>query len=197
MRQTKLTITLLFLVLTVRAWAQNAVAIYQTDGNVTKFAFTEKPVVTYSNNELVLTTSSTSVQYPIYLLKKLAFEIEWDVETAIEEVKAAMQGMLSPEIKEEVTATLEVLQTFHISKVGTIAGCVVREGKIKRSNKVRVIRDGIVIFTGDLASLKHGKDDVKEMGVNQECGVSIRSYNDLVEGDLLESFEQIEVAKTL
>lgn len=89
MRQTKLTITLLFLVLTVRAWAQNAVAIYQTDGNVTKFAFTEKPVVTYSNNELVLTTSSTSVQYPIYLLKKLAFEIEWDVETAIEEVKAS------------------------------------------------------------------------------------------------------------
>ena len=124
-------------------------------------------------------------------------EINRQVQLAIEEVKSAMEGMLSPEIKENVTATLEVLQTFHISKVGTIAGCVVREGKIKRQNKVRVIRDGIVIFTGDLASLKHGKDDVKEMGVNQECGVSIRSYNDLVEGDLLESFEQVEVAKKL
>ena len=105
--------------------------------------------------------------------------------------------MLSPEIKEEVTATLEVRQTFHISKVGTIAGCVVREGKVRRQNRVRVIRDGIVIFTGDLASLKHGKDDVKEMGVNQECGVSIRSYNDLIEGDMLETFEEIEVAKSL
>ena len=135
--------------------------------------------------------------------RKMAETAEVDVRVynviydAIEEVKSAMEGMLSPEIKENVTATLEVLQTFHISKVGTIAGCVVREGKIKRQNKVRVIRDGIVIFTGDLASLKHGKDDVKEMGVNQECGVSIRSYNDLVEGDLLESFEQVEVAKKL
>ena len=135
--------------------------------------------------------------------RKMAETAEVDVRVynviydAIEEVKSAMEGMLSPEIKENVTATLEVLQTFHISKVGTIAGCVVREGKIKRQNKVRVIRDGIVIFTGDLASLKHGKDDVKEMGVNQECGVSIRSYNDLIEGDLLESFEQVEVAKKL
>ncbi len=135
--------------------------------------------------------------------RKMADTAEVDVRIynviydAIEEVKAAMAGMLSPEIKENVTATLEVLQTFHISKVGTIAGCVVREGKIKRQNKVRVIRDGIVIFTGDLASLKHGKDDVKEMGVNQECGVSIRSYNDLVEGDMIESFEEVEVAKTL
>ena len=116
---------------------------------------------------------------------------------AIEEVKAAMAGMLAPEIKEEVTATLEVLRTFHISKVGTIAGCVVREGKVKRTNRVRVIRDGIVIFTGDLASLKHEKDDVKEMGVNQECGLSVRSYNDLQEGDLLETFETIEVSKEL
>ena len=116
---------------------------------------------------------------------------------AINEVKAAMEGMLAPEVKEEVTATLEVLQTFHISKVGTIAGCVVREGKIKRGNKVRVIRDGIVIKTAELASLKHVKDDIKEAGVNTECGLSLKAYDDLKEGDILEAFEEVEVAKTL
>ena len=116
---------------------------------------------------------------------------------AINEVKDAMAGMLAPEVKEEVTATLEVLQTFHISKVGTIAGCIVREGKIKRGNKVRVIRDGIVIKTTDLASLKHVKDDIKEAGVNTECGLSLKAYDDLQAGDILEAFEEIEVAKTL
>ena len=116
---------------------------------------------------------------------------------AINEVKAAMEGMLAPEVKEEVTATLEVLQTFHISKVGTIAGCIVREGKIKRGNKVRVIRDGIVIKTAELASLKHVKDDIKEAGVNTECGLSLKAYDDIKEGDILESFEEIEVAKSL
>ena len=116
---------------------------------------------------------------------------------AINEVKAAMEGLLAPEVKEEVTATLEVLQTFHISKVGTIAGCIVREGKIKRGNKVRVIRDGIVIKTADLASLKHVKDDIKEAGVNTECGLSLKAYDDLQAGDILEAFEEIEVAKTL
>jgi translation initiation factor IF-2 len=116
---------------------------------------------------------------------------------AINEVKAAMEGLLAPEVKEEVTATLEVLQTFHISKVGTIAGCIVREGKIKRGNKVRVIRDGIVIKTTELASLKHVKDDIKEAGVNTECGLSLKAYDDLKEGDILESFDEIEVAKTL
>ena len=116
---------------------------------------------------------------------------------AINEVKAAMEGLLAPEVKEEITATLEVLQTFHISKVGTIAGCIVREGKIKRGNKVRVIRDGIVIKTAELASLKHVKDDIKEAGVNTECGLSLKAYDDLQAGDILESFEEVEVAKTL
>ncbi len=116
---------------------------------------------------------------------------------AINELKAAMEGMLAPEVKEEVTATLEVLQTFHISKVGTIAGCIVREGKIKRGNKVRVIRDGIVIKTADLSSLKHVKDDIKEAGLNMECGLSLKAYDDIQVGDMLESFEEIEVAKTL
>ena len=116
---------------------------------------------------------------------------------AIEEVKSAMEGMLSPDIKEEVSGSAEVKEVFHISKVGTIAGAIVREGKIKRTCKVRVIRDGIVIYTGNLGSLKRFKDDVKEVGTNTECGISIQSYNDLVVGDIIEAFEEIEVQKTL
>ncbi len=140
---------------------------------------------------------------PTATARKMADSEEVDIRIysiiydAINELKAAMEGLLSPEVKEEVTATLEVLQTFHISKVGTIAGCIVREGKIKRGNKVRVIRDGIVIKTADLASLKHVKDDIKEAGVNTECGLSLKAYDDIQPGDILESFEEIEVAKTL
>ena len=140
---------------------------------------------------------------PTGTARKMAEQEEVDIRIysiiydAINEIKDAMAGMLAPEVKEEVTATLEVLQTFHISKVGTIAGCIVREGKIKRGNKVRVIRDGIVIKTAELASLKHVKDDIKEAGVNTECGVSLKAYDDLQVGDMLESFEEVEVAKTL
>ena len=116
---------------------------------------------------------------------------------AIEELKAAMEGLLSPEIKEEITATLEIRETFKISKVGTIAGCMVKEGKISRANKVRLIRDGIVIYTGELASLKRMKDDVKEVSSGFECGLNIANYNDIKVGDIVESFEQIEVKKSL
>ncbi len=116
---------------------------------------------------------------------------------AIEEVKDAMAGMLAPEIKEEVVGTAEVLQTYHISKVGTIAGAIVREGKIKRSCKVRLIRDGIVRYTGELGSLKRFKDDVKEVLSGYDCGLSIAGYNDLQEGDLIEAFEEVEVKKTI
>ena len=116
---------------------------------------------------------------------------------AIEEVKDAMEGLLSPEIKEEVTGTAEVLQTYHISKVGTIAGAIVRDGKIKRSNKVRVIRDGIVIYTGELGSLKRFKDDVKEVVSGYDCGLSVQGYNDIKEGDLIEGFEEVEVKRGL
>ncbi len=116
---------------------------------------------------------------------------------AIEEVKDAMEGMLAPELKEEITGTAEVLQVYHISKVGTIAGAIVREGKIKRGSKVRLIRDGIVRYTGDLGSLKRFKDDVKEVLSGYDCGLSIAGYNDIQEGDMIEAFEEIEVKKTL
>ena len=116
---------------------------------------------------------------------------------AIEEVKLAMEGMLSPEIKEEVIGNVEVLQVFKITKVGTVAGCIVKEGKIKRSNKVRVIRDGIVIYTGDLGSLKRFKDEVKEVYTGQDCGIFITNYNDIQVGDIIEAFDQIEIKKTL
>ena len=116
---------------------------------------------------------------------------------AIEEVKSAMEGMLSPEIKEEITANVEVLQVFKITKVGTIAGCMVREGKIKRSNKVRVIRDGIVVHSGELESLKRFKDDVKEVVAGLDCGLNIVNYNDIQVRDIIEAYEETEIKKTL
>ncbi|MBD5215137.1 MAG: translation initiation factor IF-2 [Bacteroidales bacterium] len=116
---------------------------------------------------------------------------------AIEEVKDAMAGMLAPEIKEEIIGTAEVLETFHVSKVGTIAGCMVREGKIRRGCKVRLIRDGIVRYTGELGSLKRFKDDVKEVASGYDCGMSIQGYNDIKVGDFIEGFEEKEVAREL
>ena len=108
-----------------------------------------------------------------------------------------MEGMLSPEIKEEITANVEVLQVFKITKVGTIAGCMVREGKIKRSNKVRVIRDGIVGHSGELESLKRFKDDVKEVCTNFECGISLTNCKDIKVEDIIETYEEVEVKQTL
>ncbi len=116
---------------------------------------------------------------------------------AIEEVKTAMEGMLAPVVKEEITATIEVREVFHITKVGTVAGAMVKEGKVKRSNKARLIRDGIVIFTGEINALKRFKDDVKEVAVNYECGISLQNYSDIKEGDIIESFEEVEVKQTL
>jgi translation initiation factor IF-2 len=116
---------------------------------------------------------------------------------AIEDVKDAMEGMLAPEVKEEVTATIEVREVFHITKVGTVAGAIVKEGKVKRSDKARLIRDGIVIFTGEINALKRFKDDVKEVAVNFECGISLQNYNDIKVGDIIESYQEIEVKATL
>ncbi|RNC66896.1 translation initiation factor IF-2 [Proteiniphilum sp. X52] len=116
---------------------------------------------------------------------------------AIEEVKAAMEGMLSPDIKEEITGNVEVLEVFKISKVGTVAGCMVRDGKIKRASRIRLIRDGIVIFTGELESLKRFKEDVKEVTSGYECGVTIRNFNDIKVGDVVEAYEETEVKKKL
>ena len=116
---------------------------------------------------------------------------------AIEEVKDAMAGMLAPELKEEITGTAEVLETYHISKVGTIAGAIVREGKIKRTAKARVIREGIVRYTGAFGSLKRFKDDVKEVASGYDCGLSIAGFNDIKVGDIIESFEEVEVARSI
>ena len=116
---------------------------------------------------------------------------------AINEVKSAMEGMLSPEIREEITANVEVLQVFKISKVGTVAGCMVKEGKIKRTNKIRLIRDGIVIYSGELGSLKRFKDDAKEVVAGQDCGLNITNFNDIQVGDIIEAYEETEIKKTL
>ena len=116
---------------------------------------------------------------------------------AIEEVKEAMEGMLAPELKEEVTAQLEVRQVFHISKVGTVAGAYVIDGKVSRTNKARIIRDGIVIHTGAIDALKRFKDDVKEVNTNFECGISLVNYSDIREGDIIETFQEIEIKAKL
>ena len=116
---------------------------------------------------------------------------------AIEEVKAAMEGMLAPTLKEQVTATIEVREVFNISKVGMVAGAMVKTGKVKRSDKARLIRDGIVIFTGNINALKRFKDDVKEVGTNFECGISLTNCNDLKVGDVIETYEEVEVKQTL
>ena len=140
---------------------------------------------------------------PSAAARRLAEQMDVDIRLysviydAIEEVKDAMEGMLSPEIKEEVTAQVEVRQVYHITKVGTVAGAYVIDGKVSRSNKARVIRDGIVVFTGAINALKRFKDDVKEVSTNFECGISLVGYNDLKEGDMLETFQEIEIKATL
>ena len=114
---------------------------------------------------------------------------------AINDIKDAIEGMLEPVMKEEIVASVEVLEIFKISKVGTVAGCIVREGKLQRNTPIRVIRDGIVIYTGKLGSLKRFKDDVKEVVVGQDCGLNIESFNDIRVGDIVEGYEQVEVKR--
>jgi len=116
---------------------------------------------------------------------------------AIDEIRSAMEGLLEPKIERKAVCNIEVREVFKITGVGVIAGCFVMEGKIKRDTKVNVIRDGIVIHTGDLSSLKRFKDDAKEAIVGMECGIGLKSFNDLIAGDIIEGFEEIEVKRTL
>ena len=140
---------------------------------------------------------------PSHPARKLAEQEQIDIRLysviykAIDEIKAAMEGMLSPDIQEKIIGSAEIRETFDITKVGTIAGCYVMDGVIKRNAQIRVIRDGIVIHTGSLGSLKRFKDDVKEVKNNYECGLNIDKYNDIKVGDIVEAFEEVEVARTL
>jgi translation initiation factor IF-2 len=167
-----------------------------------------KAVGQISESDVLLAAASNAIVVgfqvrPSLQARKLAEKEEIDIRLysiiydAINEIKSAMEGMLSPEIKEEIVATLEIIETFKITKVGTIAGCIVREGKIKRDTKVRIIREGIVIYSGLLASLKRFKDDVKEAVSGQECGLNVENYNDIRVGDIIEGYETTEVKKKL
>ncbi|MCA0448024.1 MAG: translation initiation factor IF-2 [Bacteroidetes bacterium] len=167
-----------------------------------------KAVGPISESDVLLASASDAVIIgfqvrPNLNAKKLAATEEIDIRLysiiydAINEVKLALEGMLSPEITEEVTSTLEIRDTFKISKIGTIAGCMVLEGKIHRNSKIRVVRDGIVVFTGELDSLKRFKDDAKEVEKGFECGLNVKNFNDIKVGDLIESFKMVETKRTL
>ncbi|HKL32324.1 MAG TPA: translation initiation factor IF-2 [Tangfeifania sp.] len=167
-----------------------------------------KAVGQISESDILLAAASEAIVIgfqvrPSLSARKLAEREQIDIRLysiiydAINEIRAAMEGMLSPDIKEEITGTAEVMEVFKITKVGTVAGCIVRDGKIKRNSKVRVIRDGIVIYTGNLGSLKRFKEDVKEVKNGYECGLNIENFNDIKVGDNVEAFEEVEVAKTL
>ena len=167
-----------------------------------------KAVGQISESDILLAAASNAIIVgfqvrPSLSARKLAEKEEIDIRLysiiydAIEEIKAAMEGMLSPEVKEEIVATLEIREIFKVTKVGTVAGCYVKEGKITRNTKVRIIRDGIVIYTGELGSLKRFKDDVKEVTGGYECGLNIANFNDIKTGDVIEGYQEIEIKKTL
>ncbi len=167
-----------------------------------------KAVGQISESDILLAAASNAVIIgfqvrPSLSARKLAEKEQIDIRIysiiydAIEELRAAMEGMLSPEIREEITASLEIKEVFKITKTGTIAGCIVKEGKINRTSKVRVIRDGIVVYTGELGSLKRFKDDAKEVVSGLECGLNIQNFNDIKVGDYVEAFTETEVKKKL
>ena len=167
-----------------------------------------KAVGQISESDILLAAASEAIVIgfqvrPSLSARKLAEKEQIDIRLysiiydAINEIRAAMEGMLSPDIKEEITGTAEVLEIFKVTKVGTVAGCIVRDGKITRNSKIRVIRDGIVIYTGNLGSLKRFKEDVKEVKNGYECGLNIENFNDMKVGDHVEAFQEVEVAKQL
>jgi translation initiation factor IF-2 len=140
---------------------------------------------------------------PLASVRRLAEQEEIDIRTysiiydAIDEIKSAMEGMLAPTVEEKVVANVEIREVFKITKVGTVAGCMVLDGKINRNTKVRVLRDGVVIYTGELASLKRFKEDAKEVATGYECGLNIQNFNDIKVGDLIEGYERVEVKAKL
>lgn len=167
-----------------------------------------KAVGAISESDVMLAAASNAIIVgfqvrPSITARKLAEKEEIDIRLysiiydAIEELKSAMEGMLSPDIKEEIVGTVEIREVFKITKVGTVAGCMVKEGKIKRTSKVRIIRDGIVVYTGEIGSLKRVKDDVKEVTHGYECGLNIHNFNDIHVGDIIEAYEETEIKKTL
>ncbi|MDY2586264.1 translation initiation factor IF-2 [Winogradskyella aquimaris] len=163
-------------------------------------AITESDVLLASASDAIIVGFNVR---PVGNARMIADKEEIDIRTysiiydAINDLKDAMEGMLSPELKEEVTGTAEIRETFKISKIGTIAGCMVTNGKIYRNSGVRIIRDGVVVYTGELASLKRFKDDVKEVSKGYDCGIQIKGYNDINEGDIIEAFQEVEVKKKL
>jgi translation initiation factor IF-2 len=167
-----------------------------------------KAVGQISESDVLLAAASNAIIVgfqvrPSVSARKLAEKEEIDVRlysiiyNAIEEIRSAMEGMLMPEVREEIVATLEIREIFKVTKVGTVAGCYVKEGKITRNTRVRIIRDGIVIYTGELGSLKRFKDDVKEVVGGYECGLNIHNFNDIKLGDIVEGYQEFEVKKTL
>ncbi len=167
-----------------------------------------KGVGAITESDVLLATASDAIIIgfnvrPVGNARAIADKEEIDIRTysiiydAINDLKDAMEGMLSPELKEEVTGTAEIRETFKVSKIGTIAGCMVTNGKILRNSGVRIIRDGVVVHTGELASLKRFKDDVKEVSKGYDCGMQIKNFNDVKEGDIIEAFHEVEVKKKL
>ena len=167
-----------------------------------------KSVGQISESDVMLAAASDAIIIgfqvrPSVNARKLAENEQIDIRlysviyNAIEELEKAMEGMLSPDIEEKIVGNIEIRETFKISKVGTIAGCYVLDGKVGRNTNIRIIRDGIVIYTGELSSLKRFKDDVKEVSAGYECGLSIKNYNDIKIGDVIEGFEEVEVKRTL
>ena len=167
-----------------------------------------KSVGQITESDIMLAAASDAIVIgfqvrPSINARKIAEQEEIDIRLysiiydAIDELKSAMEGMLKPKVEEKVTASIEIRETFKISKVGTIAGCMVLDGKVHRNNKVRVIRDGVVVYTGELGSLKRFKDDVKEVAKGYECGLNIANFNDIKEGDIVEAYEEVEVKQKL
>ena len=167
-----------------------------------------KAVGAITESDVLLATASDAIIIgfnvrPMGNARQIADKEEVDIRMysiiydAINDLKDAMEGMLSPELKEEITGNAEIRETFKISKIGTIAGCMVTSGKIFRNSGIRLIRDGVVVYTGELASLKRFKDDVKEVAKGYDCGMQIKNYNDIKEGDVIEAFQEVEVKKKL